>query len=159
VVRLGIASEAELRAAYAELMRNAQKAAAPGEINGVLVQPMVAGGVELVVGAKLDASFGPLVLVGLGGVFTEVLKDTVTELAPVGTRRARRMLERLGAQPLLDGFRGAPPVDRDQVAEVIVRVSELISDLGDSISEVDVNPLICAGSRVVAVDALLVRKP
>lgn len=159
VIRLGLRDETAVRAAYEAVMANAAKAAPDGRITGVLVQPMVPPGVEVMVGGRVDPQFGPLVVTGLGGVLVEVLGDTSVALAPVGIDGARAMLDRLKGKALLEGFRGSEPVDVGRLAETIARVSEFLADNAGSVAELDVNPLICAGSRIVAVDALIVRKP
>ncbi|MDE2453129.1 MAG: acetate--CoA ligase family protein [Burkholderiales bacterium] len=158
VVRLNLRSADEVRGAYAEVMRNAHAVTPAPRISGVLVQPMVAQGTEIMVGARIDPQFGPLILVGLGGVFVELLQDTAVRLAPVDTREARKMLAGLKAQRALQGFRGTEPVDLDRLAEVVARVSEFAADQGERIAELDINPLICAGSRIVAVDALIAKR-
>jgi acyl-CoA synthetase (NDP forming) len=158
VIRLNLRSEAEVRSAYGEVMRNAKTHAPEARISGVLVQPMVPQGTEIMVGARIDPQFGPMIVVGLGGVFVELLKDTSVRLAPVDAREARRMLGELKAQRALQGFRGAEPVDLDRLADVIARVSEFAADQRARISELDVNPLICAGSRIIAVDALIAKR-
>jgi acyl-CoA synthetase (NDP forming) len=171
VIRLNLKSDAEVKSAYDAVMGNANKALskAPGgnggaggppvpRINGVLVQPMVPSGAEIVIGAKIDPLFGPLIVVGLGGVMVELLKDSAVELAPVTKDEAAAMLKRLKGRKLIEGFRGSEPVDEAKLAELIVRLSEFASDQKDRIAELDVNPLICAGSRIVAVDALIVKQ-
>jgi acyl-CoA synthetase (NDP forming) len=157
VVRLGLGDEAALRRAYDEVMAAAERVEPRPEIRGVLVQPMIPAGVELVIGARIDPQFGPLIVVGMGGVLVEILRDTACDLAPVDRTQARRMLESLRGYTLLTGYRGSRPVDLDRLTEIIMRVSELAADLALEIAEIDVNPLICAGDRIVAVDALLVR--
>jgi acyl-CoA synthetase (NDP forming) len=157
VIRLNVSTDAGVEAAYAEIMANAQRIVPAPQIDGVLVQPMVPPGVEIMVGARVDPLFGPLIVVGLGGILVELMKDSVLELAPVTKATALDMLARLRGRALLDGFRGGPAVDRDALAEAIVRLGEFVSDHRDRISELDVNPLICAGTRVIAVDALIVR--
>lgn len=157
VIRLGLKSEEEVLDAFAEVMRNAQAVSPPARISGVLVQPMVPQGTEIMVGARVDPQFGPMVVVGLGGIFVELLKDTAVRLAPVGAREARKMLGELKAQRVLQGFRGAAPVDVERLAELIARISELAADQRERIAELDVNPLICAGERIVAVDALIAK--
>ena len=153
VVRLGVADEADLRRAYAQIA-----AAALGhELRGVLVQPMVPG-VEVIVGARVDPVVGPLVLVGSGGVLVELVQDSVAALAPVSQAQAAALLERLKGYRLLTGFRGGAPVNLDALAEAIARVSEMAADLVDVLEELDVNPLRCDGERVVAVDALIVKR-
>jgi acyl-CoA synthetase (NDP forming) len=152
VVRLGVADEADLRRAYAEIA-----AAARGhELRGVLVQPMVPG-VEVIVGARVDPAVGPLVVVGSGGVLVELVQDSVAALAPVSLAQALAMLKRLKGYQLLTGFRGSAPVNLQALADAIARVSELAADLAGEFEELDVNPLRCGAQRVVAVDALLTR--
>jgi acyl-CoA synthetase (NDP forming) len=159
VIRLNLRSEAEVRQAYADVMRNAQGVTPAPRITGVLVQPLVPQGTEIMVGARVDPQFGPMVVVGLGGVFVELLKDTAVRLAPVAPHEARRMLGELKAQRALQGFRGAAPVDLDRLADIVARISELAADQRGLVSELDVNPLICAGERIIAVDALVAKQP
>lgn len=158
VIRLGLKTEEEVHHAFAEVMRNAQAVSPPARITGVLVQPMVPQGVEIMVGARIDPQFGPMVVVGLGGIFVELLKDTSARLAPVGVGEALKMLGELKGQRALHGFRGSEPVDMDRLAEVIARISEFAADQSSLIAELDVNPLICAGARVIAVDALIAKQ-
>ena len=156
-VRLDLKNADEVSDAFATIMANVRSTAPHAAINGVLVQPMLTAGVEILVGARVDDQFGPLVIVGLGGVLVELLQDTALELAPVTRDEALGMLSSLRGQRLLDGFRGSEPVDREMLAEVIVRLSELAADQQELIAELDVNPIICSGTRITAVDALLVR--
>ncbi len=156
VIRLNLRSEADVRTAYAAVMANAAKVSPPPRINGVLVQPMVTEGVELVIGARNDALFGPLIVVGLGGVLVEVLKDSALSPAPVTALEARGMLQRLKGFKLLEGFRGMAAVDVGKLAEIVATVSRFAADHADLVAELDINPLICAGDRIVAVDALIV---
>ncbi|MGE0415904.1 MAG: acetate--CoA ligase family protein [Acetobacteraceae bacterium] len=156
VIRLNLKTAEEVRAGYEAVMANAAKVSPPPKINGVLVQPMVPQGVEIVVGARNDPLFGPLIVVGLGGILVEVLKDTALAPAPVTPHEAMGMLRSLKGVKLLDGFRGMPGVDLQRLAEVISRVSRFAADHRDSVAELDVNPLICAGDRITAVDALIV---
>jgi len=117
---------------------------------------MVPQGVELVVGARVDPLFGPLIVVGLGGILVEVLKDTALSPAPVTPSEAMELLRSLKGVKLLEGFRGMAAVNMDRLADVISRVSIFVADHRDSIAELDVNPLICAGDRITAVDALII---
>jgi acyl-CoA synthetase (NDP forming) len=158
VIRLNLRSEADVRSAYEAVVANARKVTPPPRINGVLVQPMVPQGLEIMVGGRVDPQFGPMVVAGLGGVFVELLQDTVARLAPVDTREALAMLDSLKGKRALQGFRGAAPVDLPRLAEVIVRISEFLADQHERVVELDVNPLICAGDRIVAVDALVVKR-
>ena len=156
VIRLNLRTADEVRTGYEAVMANAEKVSPPPRINGVLVQPMVPAGVEMVVGARNDPLFGPLIVVGLGGVLVEVLKDTALSPAPVSEAEAMGMLRSLKGVKLLEGFRGMAAVDVDRLATVISRVSRFAADHRDSVAELDVNPLICAGDRITAVDALIV---
>jgi len=137
-------------------MANAAKVSPAPRINGVLVQPMVPQGVELVIGARNDPLFGPLIVVGLGGVLVEVLKDSALFPAPVTSHEAHDMLRRLKGYRLLEGFRGSAPVDVDRLAEIVSQVSRFAADHAEQVAELDINPLICAGDRITAVDALIV---
>ena len=127
------------------------------DFRGVVVQPMIPKGVEVMVGARHDPQFGPLVLVSLGGVLVEVLRDSALSIAPVGPSEAESMLRGLKGAALLNGFRGAPAVDISRLAEIMCRFSELAADAGGGVSEMEINPLICAGDRIVAADALIVK--
>jgi len=158
VVRLDLRSADDVRAGYAAVMASANRVTPLPRIHGVLVQPMIPQGVEMVIGARIDPLFGPLVVVGLGGILVEVLQDTALAPAPVTHRDARAMLRALKGEKLLHGFRGAPAVNLDMLADVICRIARFAADHRDSIAELDVNPLICAGNRIVAVDALIVPK-
>jgi acyl-CoA synthetase (NDP forming) len=157
VIRLDLRSEAAVRAAYAEVLANAGRVQPPPRINGVLVQPMLPAGVEIMVGARIDPLFGPLLVVGLGGVLVELLRDTVLMPAPVAPAEALALLNRLKGAAILRGFRGAEPVDVQRLAEVISAISEFAADHSGRLAELDVNPLICAGGRIVGVDWLFVQ--
>ncbi len=157
VIRLNLRSAAEVRDAYTVIMDRANAVVPKPRVNGVLVQPMVPQGVEMVVGGRVDPLFGPLVVVGLGGILVELMKDTVLALAPVGHDEALGMLRQLKGVKLLQGFRNLAAVDMDQLADVICRVSHFMADQRELVAELDVNPLICAGDRITAVDALIVR--
>jgi acyl-CoA synthetase (NDP forming) len=148
-VKLGLGDVHALHAAYDDLARRLGPR--------VTVAAMAPPGIELHVGVLNDDQFGPLVLVAAGGILIEALSDRRLALPPIGETRARAMIDRLGVRPLLDGVRGAPPVDVDTLVHALVAVSWLAHDLGDHFRALDVNPLIVAQSGCVAVDALLVR--
>jgi acyl-CoA synthetase (NDP forming) len=156
VLRLNLRSGDEVRAGYAAVMANADKVSPAPRINGVLVQPMVQPGIELVIGARNDPLFGPLIVVGLGGILVEVLQDTALASAPVTPLQAEDLLRQLKGVKLLQGFRGMAAVDMPRLAQVISDVSRFAADHRDTVAELDVNPLICAGERITAVDALIV---
>lgn len=159
-VRLNLRSEDEVRHAFDEVLRTAKAYRPDARIAGVSVQAMASKDFELFVGARQDPQFGPVVVVGLGGIFVELLQDTAVDLAPVSPAQAREMLSRLRGRRLLDGFRGCAPVDLDELARIVSRVSRLASDHADHIEEIDVNPLAVADGRCIALDALVVlRQP
>jgi acyl-CoA synthetase (NDP forming) len=147
-VRLGLAQPDEAREAYADLGRRL------GPL--VAVAAMAPPGVEMALGVVRDPTFGPLVLVAAGGVFVELLKDRRLGLPPLDERRASSMIDRLRIRPLLDGLRGAEPVDVAALARALSGVSALAADLGELLEALDVNPLIVSGAGCVAVDALVV---
>ena len=152
-VRLGLVGDEVVRAAAVDLLAEARR---QGIIpRGLLVQPMADPGLELIVGFHRDASFGPAVVVGLGGVFTEVLDDVAIRLAPVDRDVALGMLTELRGARLLDGVRGSSALDRGAVADLIVALSRLADDRPE-IVEVDLNPVIASVSGALAVDALVV---
>ena len=159
-VALSLRSADEVRQAAAAILASARAYAPQAAIDGISVQQMLERGIELVVGVKQDPQFGPLIAVGLGGVAVELWGDTAVRLAPVGPETAREMVRGLRSFPLLDGYRGAAKVDLDGLVGLICRLSEMLSDLGDVIQEVDINPVIARADGVVAADALVVtRKP
>lgn len=158
VVVLGIRDESELKQAFERIAANIARLPVAPRLDGFLVQEMVQGGVEIMVGGTVDAHFGPMIVVGAGGILVELIKDTVIAPAPVSVERASRMLASLKSQALLDGFRGADPVDRGALARVISQISQLIAEHADDIAELDVNPMLCKDKEIIAVDALIVRK-
>ena len=156
VIRLNLRDADEVRDGYAAVMANAAKVSPPPLIHGVLVQPMVPQGIEIVIGASNDPLFGPMVVVGLGGILVEVLNDTALSPAPVTPFEAANLLGQLKGVKVLEGFRGMPEVDMNRLAQVISDVSRLAADHRDSVAEMDVNPVICSEDRITAVDALIV---
>ena len=157
-VRLGLADEAAIReavAALADAASRAGRANAPITVRGLLVEPMAPAGVEIIVGGRRDAIFGPAVLVGLGGIFTEVLDDVAVLLAPVDADVVRGRLEGLRGAALLRGVRGRRGVDMDALATLVAAAARFLVDNPDAL-EVDLNPVIAGPDGVVAVDALIV---
>jgi acyl-CoA synthetase (NDP forming) len=153
-VRLGLEDEAGIRRAVADLVSAAARAEgiSPG---GLMVQPMAPGGVEVIVGGRRDAVFGPAVLVGLGGILAEVLDDVAVLLAPVDVDVVRARLDGLRGAPILRGTRGRPGVDLDGLATLVAAVARYLADHPDVV-EVDLNPVIAGPASIVAVDALVV---
>jgi acyl-CoA synthetase (NDP forming) len=156
-VRLGLASDADVAAAYDEVLRNAKTYKQDARIDGVLVQEMVSGGIEAILGVTNDKLFGPAVMFGLGGIFAEVLKDVAFRIAPVTPASALEMIAEIKGYAVLTGARGAAHADIDALADAIVRLSTLALDLRDVVAELDINPLFVfpKGKGVKAGDALI----
>ncbi|NUL26868.1 acetate--CoA ligase family protein [Streptomyces lunaelactis] len=150
-VRVGLASAAEVRGAFTAIVANARTYDAEARIQGVQVQQMVPAGTEGIVGAVTDPTFGKVVAFGLGGVLVEVLKDITFRLAPASEADALDMLDSIRAAEILRGVRGGAAVDRDALADVVVRVSELAADFPE-IAEVDLNPVFASADAVMAAD-------
>ena len=157
VIRLDLPDEAGVKRAFEELMQTVAAMPEKPAINGVLVQKMASKGVEMMLGARLDPQFGPIVLCGFGGVEVELTRDVSVALAPVNREQAMEMILSLKKAPLLNGYRKLPRLDVDALADAVCRVSALASDLQDAIAEIDVNPFILGTQGGVAVDALIVR--
>jgi len=157
VVALNVSCLADLHAAYDRITANARLISPAARINGVLLQPMVHAGIEVVAGVRVDPLLGALIVVGFGGVLLELLRDSAVDLAPIDAGEASRMLRRLKGAALFDGFRGGASVDLPRLADIVVRVSEFAADQAAFIAEADINPIICAGSNMIAVDALIIR--
>ena len=154
-VIVGVKSASEVATAYDTIVANARKYKADAKIDGVQVQQMLKGGQEVIVGAVTDGSFGKLVAFGLGGVLVEVLKDITFRLAPATKADALSMLDGIQASEMLKGVRGGDAVNRDALADLIVRVSELVSDF-PQISELDLNPVFATKEGAVAADVRIV---
>jgi acetyltransferase len=151
-VRLGLRSAGEVAEAAAAMVASVHAARPDARLEGVLVQRMAPPGKELLLGMIRDPQFGPLVVVGFGGIYVEVLKDTAARLCPLAAREAHEMLGELRMAPLLKGVRGEPPVDLDALAETICRFAQLAADAAD-LAEIEVNPLVAGPGGVMAVDA------
>jgi acyl-CoA synthetase (NDP forming) len=126
-----------------------------GGKGGVLVQEMIRGKRELVAGLIRDPQFGPCVMFGLGGIFTEILKDVSFRLAPLEKRDALEMMQEIKAHKILDAVRGMEAVDREILSEMLINVGKIGME-NDAVKEIDINPVIISGNRPVAVDALMV---
>ena len=149
-VRLSVGDEAAVGTAYGELR------ATFGPRAVVQRQIAAAGAIELFLGMSSDPQFGPLVSVGLGGIWVEVLRDVVTVVPPIDVDAAGTLLCRLRGFPLLQGIRGAPAADLDAACQAIAAFSRMAAALGPVLDQVDVNPLLASPQGVVAVDALVV---
>jgi acyl-CoA synthetase (NDP forming) len=156
-VKLNIQDLAGLKQAARDVVAAAQRHKPGARIDGVLVQEM-ASGVEVIAGVVNDPSFGPVVTFGLGGIFTELMKDVTHRFAPFGADEAREMIGDIKGAPLLTGYRGRPALDVAALADALARLSLLAADHADRIAEIDVNPVFVRERGVVAADALIVLK-
>jgi len=150
VIKVDIRSDSEAIAAFDEIVANM----APVK-GAVLVQEMVRGQRELMVGMTRDPQFGPCVMFGLGGIFTEILRDVTFRMAPLALKDAFEMMREIRGHKILDAVRGMPPVDMDLMAEILMAVGRIGLE-NDRVKEIDVNPLIIRNGSPVAVDALVV---
>lgn len=159
-VKVNIKDEAGIREAYNVILANAKAYKADAHILGVAIQEMAPWGTEVILGSINDATFGPTVMFGLGGIFVEILKDVTFRVAPVSVDQGRQMLEDIKGAPILQGARGEAPCDTEALAEVLSRYSQMIHELGDEIFESDANPVIvyAEGEGVKVVDARIILK-
>jgi acetyltransferase len=158
-VREYLRSEQEVTAAFEEITSRARRLKPEARISGVTVQSHVKKSeIELIVGSKRDPQFGPLIVFGMGGILTEVLKDSAVDLPPLNLLLARRLMERTRVYRLLQGYRNIPAANVDLVAEFLVRISQLVSDFPE-IVELDLNPVVISDGRPVAVDARIAIEP
>jgi acyl-CoA synthetase (NDP forming) len=156
-IRLDIRNLADLKQAARDVISSARGYKRDARIEGILVQEMTSG-IEVIVGAVNDPTFGPTVAFGLGGVFTELLRDITHRFAPFDAETAREMIAEVKGAALLNGYRGRPALDVAALADALARVSLLIADHADRIAEIDVNPLFVREKGVIAADALIVLK-
>ncbi len=153
-VIVGINDDKELKAQFEDMKKRLSKY----NLVGILIEKQVKKGTELIIGMNIDPTFGPVVAFGIGGVLVEAIRDVTFRLCPTTKHRALRMINEIKTQKMLNGFRGLPPIDRDAVAEMIVKVSELAIELEEYIKEIDLNPIIANEDGVFGVDARIILK-
>ena len=156
-IKVGVSGATNVRDAFDLIVYRATRYMPDATIWGVQVQEMVMGGKEIIVGMNRDPQFGPLLMFGLGGIYVEVLKDVTFRVAPISSLDAKEMIQEIRAYHLLQGVRGEKASDQDAIAEVLLRISQLVTDFPE-IVELDINPLLVCelGQGAVAVDARLV---
>jgi len=159
-VVLNITGGGAAREAYDRLLASAKHHCPAALIDGVLVQPMAPPGREVILGINRDARWGPLLMVGLGGVLVEALGDVALAPVPLDREAALRLLSRLAGARLLGAYRGMPPADTGALADLMVRLSQFAADHADQVAEIDLNPVIVhgEGQGVSVVDALIVKR-
>jgi acyl-CoA synthetase (NDP forming) len=153
-VVIGINTEEELKEKYNDMVKRLGKY----DLVGILIEKQVKKGTEIIIGMNIDPTFGPIVAFGIGGIFVEAIKDVTFRLCPTTKERALRMINEIKMQKMLNGFRGLPPVNRDALADMIVKVSELAIELDEYIKEIDLNPVIANEDGVYGVDARIILK-
>jgi acyl-CoA synthetase (NDP forming) len=156
-VQLNLGSDAHVRTTYKEMMAGIKKKAPKAKVEGVAIQPMVGRGRELILGAKQDPNFGPVVITGLGGIFVEVLKDSSMRICPFDHVEAHEMLTELKGYPILAGVRGRKPYDIKCVEDALLKLCRLISAFPE-IKEIDINPFLVMekGKGGFALDARII---
>jgi acetyltransferase len=159
-VKVNIKDEAACREAFNTIIKNAKAYNADAHIHGIAIQEMAPWGTETILGSTNDATFGPTIMFGLGGIFVEVLKDVTFRVAPVDKEQAAEMFEEIRAAAILKGARGESPRDRKALADTVEKYSNMISDLDDEISESDANPVLVyeEGKGLKVVDARIILK-
>ena len=159
-VALGIKGEAAVREGYRAVLARARASHPGAQIDGVLVQAMARHGRDIILGISRDPDFGPMLMVGLGGIHVEVLQDVAFAPVPLGTDEAVALLDQLKGSALLDGVRGEPAADKAALAQLMVALSHFAADHADQVAEVDLNPVIVhpEGQGLTIVDALIVKR-
>jgi len=156
-IALGIEDEEDLKRAWGEMLSRVQEEAPGVPLEGFLLQRMISGGREVILGGKRDPSFGPVVMFGLGGVYVEVFDDVAFRVAPLTREDAEEMIAEVKSSRLLRGIRGERPSDVEAVVDCLLRLSQLLQDF-PAIAEVDINPLIVLEKGALAVDARVILK-
>jgi acetate---CoA ligase (ADP-forming) len=159
LVRVGVSSPEQVRAAVAEMTAVAGAEVGAGAVDGILVCEQATGGVETILGVVADELFGPTVVFGIGGIAVEVYRDVTFRVPPFPRAEAHRMLGELRGLPLLQGARGQPAADLDAIVDAIMKVQRMAMDLAGDLAELDINPLLARPDGVVALDALAVGRP
>jgi succinyl-CoA synthetase beta subunit len=159
-VALGIAGDTAVRGAHDRVLANARAAYPDAVIQGVLVQAMAPRGRDIILGVTRDPTFGPMLMVGLGGIHVEVLRDVAFAPVPIGPSEALTLLGELRGAAILGGLRGEPAADRTALGELIAALSRFAADHAELIEEIDLNPVIVhpEGKGLTVVDALIVKR-
>ncbi|MEL9908042.1 MAG: acetate--CoA ligase family protein [Desulfurococcus sp.] len=156
-VKLGLKSREEVGKAVEEMLRTVSLKAPNARLVGVLMYNMAPQGLEVIVGGVRDNIFGPVIMFGLGGIFVEVLKDVSFRVAPITMNDALGMLNEIKSSKILDGYRGQPPVDKEAVADIIVKTARLMEE-NPEIESIDLNPVMAYPKGAMAVDARIILK-
>jgi 3-hydroxypropionyl-CoA synthetase (ADP-forming) len=158
-VELGLASEAAVRAAFSRIMRSVQEKASQAHIEGVRVEEMCTVGIEIIIGLIVDAQFGPTIMFGLGGIFTEILHNVSFRVLPITEQDARSMIEDIQGRTILAGYRGQPPVSREMLVDLLLKAGRMGLDLADRLDSVDLNPIMVWEDQHRVLDAKILLRP
>jgi acyl-CoA synthetase (NDP forming) len=158
-VLLSLNDEAAVRAAFHTLMQRARQAQPLARLEGVLLAPMVRGGIETLLGVQVDPTFGPMVMFGAGGTAVELHRDVALASAPLTPERARQLIARVRSSALLTGWRGAKPLDVSALVAALCALSDFAMAHAQDIDGIDINPLVVMEQGVVCLDAVITRKP
>ncbi|MCH8859665.1 MAG: acetate--CoA ligase family protein [Thaumarchaeota archaeon] len=140
-VKVNLTNDQDLKSAFKEIVANAKKYNNKAEIKGVLIVEMVKGGKEMIIGSKLEPGMGPVIMLGMGGIYVEVLKDVTFKLAPITDKEADDMISSIKMKKILEGVRGEKPSDKSKLSECIQKLSQLVTDFSE-IKELDMNPVL-----------------
>ena len=152
-IRVGLSSEEEVRQTFTDLYARLSK---EYEVKGVLLEKMVPKGIELIVGLQNDSQFGPVIMVGLGGIYTEIFKDVVFRILPITNADATTMIEDLRGKQILKGFRGADPINIEMLSDALVKIGKLGTDMASYYESIDFNPVIAYPNDYYVVDAKII---
>jgi acetyl-CoA synthetase (ADP-forming) len=154
-VIIDINNDQETREEYNNIIANAKAYNPAAEITGILVQEMAPKGTEIIIGTTTDPTFGPTIMFGLGGIFVEILKDVSFRVAPIDIQDAKEMIKEIKAYKILEGARGLPPSDQNTLAEILVKVSNMLMECPE-IKELDMNPILAYPDGARIVDARII---
>jgi len=154
-VKLRLKGEEEIREAFHEIIENAGRYRRNADVKGCIVSPMMEEGIEVVIGTKMDEQFGPVIMFGVGGILVEVVKDVSFRVLPLSRSAARKMISEIQSHPILNGFRGRPPVDKKAITRLLMTISEVV-EAYPQVKEMDLNPVIAYEDGVIVVDARII---
>jgi acyl-CoA synthetase (NDP forming) len=156
-VLIGLKNEQDVRDGYDTIIKNVTRHKPEADIRGVILYPIAQEGLEVIIGVTQDVTFGPVIMFGLGGIFVELLRDVTFRAIPIGMKDANQMINGIKNKVLLDGWRGSKAVDKVKLADLLCRVSTLISE-HDEIGELDLNPVRITDEGLLALDARIILK-
>jgi acyl-CoA synthetase (NDP forming) len=154
-IKLNLRTSRQVEKAYDEILANCKSKYPEADIHGMSVQKAVQSGTELIIGMFRDPQFGPVILFGLGGIWTEIMEDTSLRVTPINRKDTREMIEEIKGYPLLTGYRDQEPVDINKIEDILLAVSDFVEN-NPEVKEIDINPIIAHGDSVVAVDGRII---